>query len=105
MTTPMVQAGLSGSAPLVPSSQENLAAVGHYKGVQLDKEGHTEAALRVFKRNLREPEDGQKGAKLWEKLDMFDRVRYPKSKKSVRPSWLPGTSSALPDWSLLHPIP
>jgi hypothetical protein len=53
LTTPRVedvQAGLSGNAALVPSSQENLAAVGHFRGVQLDREGHAEAALRVFKK-------------------------------------------------------
>ena len=50
MTTPRAQAGLSGNAALVPSSQENLAAVGHFRGVQLDREGHAEAALRVFKK-------------------------------------------------------
>lgn len=74
----------TGSAPLVPSSQENLSAVGHSKGVQLDKEGHTEAALRVFKRNLREPEDGQKGAKLWEKPDRFDQVQVPTKDAAVQ---------------------
>ena len=87
MTTPRVedvQAGLSGNAALVPSSQENLAAVGHYRGVQLDKEGHAEAALRVFKRNLREPEDGQKGAKLWEKPDRFDQVQVPTKDAAVQ---------------------
>jgi hypothetical protein len=45
-----VQAGLSGNAALVTSSQENLKAVGHFRGVQLDREGHAEAALRVFKK-------------------------------------------------------
>jgi hypothetical protein len=84
LTTPRAQAGLSGNAALVPSSQENLAAVGHYRGVQLDKEGHAEAALRVLKRNLWEPEDGQKGAKLWEKLDSFDRVQVPTKDAAVQ---------------------
>ena len=37
----------------------------------MDKEGHTEAALRVFRRNLWEPEDGQEGAKLLDRMEML----------------------------------
>ena len=62
MTTPRVedvQAGLTGNPALVPGSQDNLVAVGNFRGIQLDMEGLTEVALRESKRNLREPEDGQ----------------------------------------------
>ena len=50
----------------------------------MDKEGHTEAALRVFRRNLWEPEDGQEGAKLWEKPDRFDQVQVPTKDAAVQ---------------------
>ena len=50
----------------------------------MDKEGHTEAALRVFRRNLWKPEDGQEGAKLWEKPDRLDQVQVPTKDAAVQ---------------------
>jgi hypothetical protein len=38
----------------------------------------------VFRRNLREPEDGQIGAKLWEKPDRFDQVQVPTKDAAVQ---------------------
>ena len=44
----------------------------------------------MFRRNLREPEYGQIGAKLWEKPDRFDQVQVPTKDAAVRLKVLEG---------------